>query len=259
MSATTAASASSAASSADSLDALASEKSRALMQPLTTCQDAKQAEQLFHSVVDSLLSHTPPSPSPLTAASIAPLDESAAAALTLTHTHAAAMREWIRQCMAEGIVGGSDESNGTVTDTASSSSSSSPSAALTSTLTSLGVPSAISSTLTSAFLFRRAELFAFARRCSIQNLANWGLVDFDWEARLTLASSALSHMRSPSVSVAFGVASPRHHSDSATCNARKVQVEMDAAALDRVLEQMEQINRIVQEYTTNNNDEGVEV
>lgn len=107
----------------------------------------------------------------------------------------------------------------------------------------LGCAEDVASLLASAYLAREPELVAHARALSVSSFAEWSLKDYDWSARVTLASSALSNLRTPVVLLSLLLAAP----DGRT---RTVQMELDQAGLDSVLAQMAQVNAVVQEYST---------
>lgn len=107
----------------------------------------------------------------------------------------------------------------------------------------LGCTAAVSSLLTKLLLARLGELVQDAKVRSVRQFAPWSLKEFDWNARVTLASSALSNLRTPVLQLTLTLAAP----DGRT---RDVQLEMDRDGLDRVLDQMAKVNGVVQEYST---------
>jgi len=124
-----------------------------------------------------------------------------------------------------------------------------------------GCSEAAAAPLLSAFLARESELRAWARSQSVTQLSEWALQYFDWCSRVTLASSALANVREPTLLLSLLLAAP---TPSAAAGAaagaaptRKLALELNQTELDRVLAQMEKINQVVQQYSTNTDDAAV--
>lgn len=120
-----------------------------------------------------------------------------------------------------------------------------------------GCSDAAASPLLSAYLARESELRAWARAQSVAQLSEWALRDFDWSARVTLASSALANVREPTLLLSLLLAAPAPSAAAAgaavagAAPTRKLALELNQTELDRVLAQMEKINQVVQQYSTN--------
>lgn len=112
-----------------------------------------------------------------------------------------------------------------------------------STLAPIGCSEEATAALIAAFNAREAELVAHAKSLSVSQFADWSLKDYDWSARVTLASSAISNLRTPTLVLSLLLTSPDGRS-------RTVRMELDQAGLDSILEQMGRVNQIVQEYST---------
>lgn len=100
-----------------------------------------------------------------------------------------------------------------------------------------------SAALATAYHAREMELQNHAKQMSVSQFSEWSLKDYDWSARVTLASSSLSNLRTPTLVLSLLLTSP----DGRT---RNVKLELDQTGLDKVLEQMDQVKKIVQEYST---------
>jgi hypothetical protein len=118
-----------------------------------------------------------------------------------------------------------------------------PAPFVTAQSTALGLTPAVATLLSTLLLSRLPELLAHSRSKTVTAFAPWSLKDFDWTARVTLASSALSNLRTPVLQLNLTLASPDGR-------LRQVPLELDRAGLDRVLEQMAKVNAVVQEYET---------
>jgi hypothetical protein len=120
-------------------------------------------------------------------------------------------------------------------------------------LTKAGVSSAAASALVSAYTVRLPELESWARARSVTQLSEWSLRDFDFDARVTLASSSLANVRTPSLLLSLLLAAPQAESElglgAAKPATRKLALEMSRENLDAVLAQMEKINQVVQQYS----------
>jgi DNA-directed RNA polymerase specialized sigma24 family protein len=104
----------------------------------------------------------------------------------------------------------------------------------------------------SALASRWPELESWARSRAVTQLSHWSLRDFDFDARVTLASSALANVREPTLLLSLLLAQPQSQaaSDAGLSPAtRKLALELGREDLDKLLEQMSKINQIVQQYT----------
>lgn len=107
----------------------------------------------------------------------------------------------------------------------------------------LGVNDTVAAALYSAYLARERELIAHAKRTAVTQLSEWSLRDYDWSARVTIASSSISNLQTPLLLLTLTLAQPNG-------TTKEVQLELDEAGLERLLTQMDKLNTAVQQYST---------
>ena len=228
---------------------------------------------LLHQVVHEMIGHAhsydhflpPAAATPATPASASAATSDSLPSPVQLHALIAALRVWVQtqlqRCNAPlpMLPVESDQQD------AASSSSSPPSvataadssASILADLAKQGCGAAEAALLLSAFRAREAELVSWARSRAVTQLSEWSLRDFDWSARVTLASSSLANLREPTLllSLMLGAPQPSGAGQQQQGPTRKLALELSQANLDAVLEQMDKINQVVQQYstTTDNN------
>ena len=107
----------------------------------------------------------------------------------------------------------------------------------------MGCSAETAAALATAYQARELELQSYSKQLSVSQFSDWSLKDYDWSARVTLASSSLSNLRTPTLILSLLLQAP----DGRT---RNVKLELDQAGLDKVLQQMGQVKAIVQDFST---------